>query len=426
MLPSPFSYCDIMQAELRAYKKIVEEKESRELALSSATMTQKVKKKKKDSSPSPAALKASHRSPPPPPREVERSTTSSSVSAVAVSFSSPSRVHANLSPAPLPPEEVAPASVPNSPSHHLVSLRTEIERVHHSAIPIPPNSHPLSLPEPSADHAKSPVAKIFNQMNQTRGSSPSTPSGTSPGASQVNCEVGLSRSQSPEVEVEPKEKDLDALERTLFSTDNAHFSSWMDRYSFSSQPQIKSPVRPHSLNYFSSPLDSTKYPTPHSINEIYRDSSEELKGVEASRFGRSTMIYSKQEFGIFGAPVPLPDRDIRQSLSPGTGTTYHSHTSSTPPTERQEHPLRQALRCKSPQLALRRSGDNSGPLSGPVYNSPDPQSPPGINSRAFSKESLRLPPSQRYQEAMTVASIAKAKRGIRAPSGAMRTPNEWK
>jgi hypothetical protein len=325
---------------------------------------------------------------------------------------------------------------PHSLSPPRVSLRTEVERVHHSAIPLPPNSQLLSPELFAAAHSKSPAAKIFNRLE------PSTPSGASSegAAIQAGGEENLSEvrgSPSPEVAgVERKEQDLEALERSLFSTETALLSSWMERYNFSSQPQIKSPHTPglglnHSSSSYSSPaFDPTNYSTPLSINEIYRDSSEEKpRGVEARTrgLGRATMIYSKQEFGIFGAPVPLADRDIRQSLSPGTGTTVSSHLSPTSPMERQEHPLRHALRSKSPQLALRRhSGDNSGPLSGPVYNSPDPQSPPSINSRAFSKESLRLPPSQRYLEAMTVASIAKTKKGMSAPSGAMRTPNEWK
>jgi hypothetical protein len=227
-------------------------------------------------------------------------------------------------------------------------------------------------------------------------------------------------------------RDWDLLERSLLSSGGERgggVSSWMERYSFTtSTGRSPQPSPELSARYHSSPLSSATHSLPLSINEIHRDPPREGSPVSG---GRPTMLYSKEEFGIFGAAtVPLPGREKRKPPSPGNlGLSPSAPLGSLTPLspEKKEHPLRSALRSKSPQLALRRlSGDNRGPLSGPVYNSPDPQSPPAINSRAFSKESLRLPPSQRYQEAMTVAAISKARKVTSAPSGALRTANEWK
>lgn len=384
---------------MRAYKKIVADFERMEASI---TPVKKDKKKKKESNPliskitnpTPPSIQTAHRSPPPPPiaSKLPFAEPNPNSDSKAAEITEINDAHVDQTRTSTPP---------------CVLLRTEVERIHPSAIPLPPNSSPPMIPV-------SPTAKIFN-----RSVTPTFPLQETLQSPIAQPLLDAAHLVSPFLSEENKDHDLDALEKSLLS--NGRTSSWIERYSVTSKP--KSPLTPPFVDH--STYSPGKYSTPMSINEFYRDppgtSPSSAKKME-EKLGRNTMIYSKEQFGIFGAPVPLPDRENRYSLSPG-----HLQNSPTTPSDKKEHPLRQALRTKSPQLAIRRlSGDNTAPLSGPVYNTPDPQSPPAINSRAFSKEVHRLPVTQRYQEAMTVSSLSKSKKVVSTPSAAVRTQTEWK
>lgn len=190
-------------------------------------------------------------------------------------------------------------------------------------------------------------------------------------------------------------------------------------YDFTETVPISNKVSNYS---YSSTFPIQRNSLPPSINEVYRepnDSKSPIKSPSKSldHLGRSTILYAKENFGIFGASLPLPDR--KPPTPEGINTTSLNE-------KRKEHLLHTALRAKSPQLTLRKSTDNTGPLSGPVYTPPDPNTSPKINPKLISKESLRLPVSSRFQEGKTFSSISKTKKTISAPSGATRTTKEWK
>mmetsp|Transcript_10696 Transcript_10696/g.16209 ORF Transcript_10696/g.16209 Transcript_10696/m.16209 type:complete len:1036 (-) Transcript_10696:74-3181(-) len=213
--------------------------------------------------------------------------------------------------------------------------------------------------------------------------------------------------------------DLDALEKSLLAP--AEETSWVQRY-------MKQPSVERSLSNSHSFMElSSRSPTeglPRSINESYADNSPSdlLHHKKPVQRFRPTLIDARRKDLYTSSP-----RDSESDYgSPGSNSGGAKHTPSPDSKlKAREHPLHAALRSKSPNLAFKKPSYASPPLSGPV-TSKDTRSPSPPFRHKSSRSALHIPPSQRYRLAPTEAFLAKKKKAISAPIGAVRVSGDWK
>ena len=157
---------------------------------------------------------------------------------------------------------------------------------------------------------------------------------------------------------------------------------------------------------------------PPSISQSFADRElvDEKKKKKKPEYGRPTLLHARDHDLYESRKIESSDSEIEEEPSP-------RRLSRTSPNKK-EHPLREALRCKSDKLAHVKSSYawDAPPLSKQVITSVPHRSPSPQRQHSRATD---VPANKRYLLTPTDSSLAKAKRHPSARVAAARLPGDW-